>query len=239
MNQQSQDFWGYTEKRGKDQGYKHLFNYFLHISKQRDFLRRIRELREKYDIPTEGFPKTEHDKYNAWAAKYNETYSKPIYQEVYKICEDFSLPKEWWKAVMEALFHDSKDVTDLGFGTTSGTCKIAETGEKISKDYPIAIMVNPYASQRDILEFVKLVYTHEIEPLQKRYKKESILIGKVKSKDPEIKKRDDFIYSNRHLPRKKIVNLVEKNFSRKLSDPINEGSVGKIISIQKERRKDL
>lgn len=233
MNKESQEMWDYHYKKLNDKGYKRLYNYFLDISKTKPFSDQIRRLRKKYDIPKDGFSKTDHTGFVEWSDKHNQTYSKPLFQEVYEICEKFFLPKEWWKAVMEAVFHNSEDPNDLGFGTTSGLCVIDDLGTE-SKDYPVAIRINPYASERDILEFVKLTYQHEIKPKLKKYRNKASLVDKVKTKNPEIQGRNDFIYKNRHLPLKEIRSMLGK---KKIF--LDDGHISKVISLERKKRKDV
>lgn len=102
--------------------------------------------------------------------------------------------------------------------------------------FPLAIRISPYATQRDILDFVKKkapMIKHE----QERYIKtnKGVRIGHVKKKKERIQLRNELIYQNRNLPRKEIM--------RKVSDEFNEildyGHIGKIISLMEKKRKEL
>ena len=230
----SQKAWGYVQKKKTEQGYIHLYNYFLEISRTEKFSKSIRSLRKKYKIPPEGFSKIDHNDFLRWSEKHNETFSKKIFNDVYKLCEGFFLPKEWWKAVMEALFHDSEDITDLGFGSVPGLCIVSTKEGKRNKSYPVSLEISPYASKRDIINFIEITYSNEIEPKQKRYRKEASRIGKVKSKNIDTQRRNDFIYKNRHLSLVEIRKLLAK---KKIF--MDDGHIAKIRSLEEKRRKDV
>lgn len=99
--------------------------------------------------------------------------------------------------------------------------------------YPITIHINPYASERDLVDFIKKKYLSEIKPTQEIFRKENIKIGKVRAKNQLIQQRNDFIYQNRHLARKNLINLVNSKFPH---NSIDQGGVGKIISREKGKR---
>jgi len=100
--------------------------------------------------------------------------------------------------------------------------------ESTSKSHPIALYINPEASQRQIEEFISKNWSF-IEAHQKDVK--SNFAGLRKRSNL---KRDDFIYENRKLPRKEIVTLVAEKFNEFL----DVGHIGKIISLEKKRREN-
>lgn len=103
--------------------------------------------------------------------------------------------------------------------------------------YPIALRIHPEASQRDIVEYIKKHWL-EIKFYQDQYvsknKKASFKNSKTKE-NPWKKERRDYIYENRHLLRKKIMELVTTKFGPHRN--IDQGHIGKIISLEKKRRK--
>jgi hypothetical protein len=114
---------------------------------------------------------------------------------------------------------------------------VAGIFKKKFDDYPIALKLHPSISQRDLVDYVKHNW-HIINFYLSQYRDKESMLGKIRNKNSEIKKRDKFIYENRHLSHKEISSLVSKNF-KEVSDVINEGSVGKIISLEKKRRKQV
>jgi len=102
--------------------------------------------------------------------------------------------------------------------------------------YPVAIAITPYASKREIIDFVEKGYKTMIEPLQKKYGFSASKMGKIKKRKKHIQDRNDFIYENRRLPRRKIMEMVTDKFPK--LDPIDYAYVSKIISNEKKRRKE-
>ena len=66
----------------------------------------------------------------------------------------------------------------------------------------------------------------------KKERQHSSYLGKTKKK--KNRERNDYIYENRHLPRKEIVHLVAEVYGVVLE----EGLVGKIISLEKAKREN-
>jgi len=101
--------------------------------------------------------------------------------------------------------------------------------------YPIVLRIHPDASQRDIVEYIKEHWI-EIKHYQDEYSKEnrttSFKNGRT-MENKKIKERNDFIYKNRHLQRKKIMSLVFNQFNVSL----DYGHIGKIISLENKKRK--
>lgn len=100
--------------------------------------------------------------------------------------------------------------------------------------YPVVIRIHPDASQRDIVEYIK-THWHLIKYYQDQYanrtKDASFKHSKTKE-NKELKKRNDFIYKHRHLSRKEIMSMVNKDFGADL----DQGSIGKIISLERKKR---
>ncbi len=113
--------------------------------------------------------------------------------------------------------------------------KLKDTGSLFR--YPMAIRVHSEASQRDVIEFIKRHWY-----LIKLYQ-DSCVNNKVSSfknsksgVNKMLQKRNNFIYNNKLLPRKKIVELLIKRYG---SSTVDEGSVGKIISVERKRREKM
>jgi len=108
--------------------------------------------------------------------------------------------------------------------------------KKSDEKYPISIRVSPYASQNEIVDYIKKRWEF-IKELQDFYRKSNVKIGRVKKKNPKVQERNDFIYQNRKLPLKKISKLVSDQ--EKWGDGPDIGHIGKIISLEKKKRKEL
>lgn len=128
------------------------------------------------------------------------------------------------------------DLEELCFLTTPN--EVIEIIKKHFDNYPVAIKIHPSTSLRDLIGYIKKNWRY-ISFLLEEYKDKNSKLGKLRIRNQEIKKRDEFIYKKRRLSRKELASLVSKNFSKELSKPIDHGSVGKIISLEKKRRKKV
>jgi hypothetical protein len=105
--------------------------------------------------------------------------------------------------------------------------------EKLWK-YPVVIRIHPDASQRDIIEYIKTHWSL-VKYYQDQYVNEERETSFKNSKTKEnirLKERNDFIYQNKDLPRKTIMQMVNKGFGADL----DQGSIGKIISLERKKR---
>jgi len=103
--------------------------------------------------------------------------------------------------------------------------------EKNTLQNPIAILLPPFASQRDIYEFVSINW-NEIERIQRKYNKPSIDITSIRKKNERVKKRDHFIFKNRHLPKKELLSKIAAEFG----DILDYTYINKII-VSETRKK--
>ena len=94
-------------------------------------------------------------------------------------------------------------------------------------------MLNPYASLRDILDWVKKNY-HDIQSLQNRYKNKNVKINRFRIRNKLLEERNDYIYKNRE----KRLNVLEIELE-KLGYDLDQGSISKIISLESIRRRKV
>jgi hypothetical protein len=109
--------------------------------------------------------------------------------------------------------------------------------------YPIVIKINPAASQKDLIYFIKDSWDF-IQPYLEDYRAESSLLGKSKKKKEGVRERNDFIYKHQNLSLKEISTLLSKK-TRGMSKKdmniwhIDQGYISKIISMENKRRKNV
>jgi hypothetical protein len=119
---------------------------------------------------------------------------------------------------------------------------LEENGVQFLKNYfndnPVILKIHPNMTQRDLVGYIK-DHWPIINAYQDRYKNTKLKLGKIRTKNPSIKTRNDYIYKNRNKTRSEISSLVSLNFPQELSNSIDAGSVGKIISIERKRRKEV
>jgi hypothetical protein len=102
----------------------------------------------------------------------------------------------------------------------------ASTGET----HPIALYINPEASQRQIQDFLSKNWGF----IEAYRKKSTGKITGLKKKSKGKQERKDFIYEHRDLPRKEIMRMANDQFPD--LEHIDYGNVGKIISLEKKHR---
>jgi hypothetical protein len=232
-------------------GHKKIMNYIREIFDSDYFQSFVVQVRKKYQIPENGFsiksrgwlpyPKN-------WVGSKDDKMLKQFIEEMSEFAEKYHIHYEDCEdAFVYYIFYNEKN---FYFCPASfNVCRVSdlknEADEPFSKKtqaednriYPIAIRISPYASLRDILDFTRRVYKHEIAPLQGQYKDKGIKLGKFKTKKTAIQERNNFIYENKDLPRKQIMRLVTDKFGEEHT--VDYGYIGKIISLESRKRKEL
>lgn len=226
-----------------------IIDYFEEVTRKVSFQADVKKFRERNQIPKNGFDYDEEKLIekggrslpNKWihASKdRDDIFWKSILRDESHFCLKYCIQAVNRRMLRHYLFYNVPGIPTNSICSTQdykeiGINRQADIYHNI--DYPILIRVSPYASLRDILDYIKISYTVGIKPLQIKYRKEGVRLGSARKKDPKNQARDDFIYKHRGLSRKELAIKVEQNF-KDSSEPINEGSVGKIIAVEKGRR---
>ncbi len=232
-----------SQKKSCSNGHKKMWLYFEDIIKKDGFQKEMIEMRREFGVPKNGFLDNK-DSCRIPPIKWkNKKMGPNLFNRLEKISQKYGLIfSDWWETIeiyffynkTEELLHlDSHDMcmtTDLIEESCSNRRK---TILEENKHFPVIIKINPYAGQRNIIDYIKRTYPL-IKRLQEKYRDKNINIGKQRKRDPAIQKRNDFIYKNRDKPLKEISKLVSKNFDSYLD--IDQGSIGKIISLEKKKR---
>lgn len=226
-------------------GYKKLWNYFLDITKKDYFVGIVKELREKYNIPPDGLD--DREDYIFPPIGYSHEHFERLREDIIeKICKKYRLHYYDFSEILLGFVYYNI-ITEPPWPEICGLFRVADVilekkepfdpliQEGDDMAHPIALRISPYASQRDIIDFLKnkFIWT-EIESLQEKYKEQNIKIGRVKSKDQNIQNRNDFIYQNSHKTLKEIRKLLSAKGTY-----LDDGHIAKIISLEKQRRKDM
>ncbi len=99
--------------------------------------------------------------------------------------------------------------------------------ESVGKKFPIAIFINPEATQNQIKDFISKNWDY-IESQRSKSKK---MIGGIRAKRRQ--EVNDFIYTNRGFPLAKISTKLREE----MDEVLDEGHIASIIRIEKKRRK--
>lgn len=233
-----------ANKNQKEANRKKGFNNFLEIVKKDWFRDEIARIRQKYDLPlmdgglAMSFSKpsdiAESDKYD----------SKVYAKEIESICDKADLNPVEYAHIMTMYLMTGK-TADLEeyFKENVRCCCVEDTKESLScldltaeyeeNAFPISLKISPYASQRDIITYIQDCYTDTIKPLQEKYQNQKNLTGRVRSKDVDTQKRNDFIYDHRELSLMEIVELTVKEYD------LDQAEIAKIISYETKRRQEV
>lgn len=241
----------YYDNLVKSTGHKKLLNYFAEVINSIYFQDFITKTRAKYQIPEKGFLVGNENFIfppEQWVLRNDREKCLELRKDIRKISKKYHLHILDGSELIEGyLFYNLKE--NSVYPDTFNMCLFADLVEEkedpfdieTQKDddllFPIAIRISPYASQRDILDYVKRAYKMKIAPMQDHYKIKGAKLGKFKKKKARIKERNNFIYQNRHLPKKKIMQLIGDKFGK--DTVIDYGYIGKIISMENKRRKEM
>ena len=246
---EKEEFENWMEALNSSSGHKKILNYIRAIIDTKEFQNFVVRARNKYEISVGGFKDMQKiTPPPEWVQKH--TYDR--YRELAGEAEKFAQKHHLHYLDSAEVFAHYIFYNELMFFADSyaqNLCIISDIpmekdepySEKTQKDddrlFPIAIRVSPYASLRDILDFVKKVYKYEIKLLQDNYKEKGVKVGKFKERKDKIRERNDFIYEHKHLPRKEIMHLLTKRFGA--DNTLDYAYIGKIISLEKKRRKKV
>jgi hypothetical protein len=229
----------------KTQGFKKQWNYVKDLLGQKNFQTWVKKLRKAYGIPENGFklttPSWTHP-IETWKYRTDSQMLEKLRNEVRKFCETKQFAEKDWRSIFEYyifynelfLFQDPNShnmcyVTDI---LTQRDSLGQELNESLRNSFPVALLISPYASKRDILDYVEKLYKTQILPTQQIYQKDAKQ-GKVRNKSSKVQARNLFIYQNRNKSLKVIAALVKTKFKELLDD----GHIGKIISLENNKRK--
>lgn len=181
-----------------------------------------------------------------WLLKHNDEDEKGYFLvDIMNLCSKSQLHWLYWKDVIRFLLFYNKiyRIKEADFDV----CMLVNLEEEAREPtdeavqsadnqiFPFAIRISPYASQRDIVDYIKRVYKTKIGPSLLQLRNSQVRIGKEKRKRTRIQERNDFIYKMREFPRKRIMQLLGDKYG--LDEIIDVGYIGKIISQEIQKRK--
>lgn len=138
------------------------------------------------------------------------------------------------KTLMVGTHQNIQDTSLCGVGAFKYIKTNSPRFKCLLEDYPVFIKINPSTSQRDLVDYIRNNWIL-INGKLNLYKNTKSKLGKVKVRNEKISTRNEFIYKNKNLPLKKIFKLV----SEKYDEVLDEGHIGKIISLERKRRRDV
>ena len=106
--------------------------------------------------------------------------------------------------------------------------RMYEHFDNIAKKYPIALYINPEASQNQIKDFISKNWSY----IKSHRNTKGITLGKIRQKKQQD--RNDFIYKNRNMSLATIRKKLVKEYKNKAY--LDDGHISKIIQIEKKKR---
>ena len=227
------------------------------------FKKEVTQIRHEHNIPKTGLTKnfiTTIGKRSKKEITIEEPYTerindiKSFEEKISKLVDEHNLPSPDWRHILiDFVVYNQISIDVSNSKRRFSMAKIIdvnyylneygnseddkESGElairQLARYCPVALFLNPYLSERDILDSVRNLYKVSIEPAFKKYKKEEAKNGKVRIKNERVGRRNDFIYKNRLLPKIELIELVRKKFD----EILDQSYLNKIIREEKAKRK--
>ena len=241
------------------QSYQKSIEYYKEVCLQDSFKEAVLEIQHRYFSDDQWILDWDNNKVVDFdtsipaRAEFADYQTPEIEQDMYNLLKRFELPTGFymllWYHVFCGLEPDYFLEVDktLDVSRSLGLVKTVEFPEKSlwktvklykaheNKVYPLAIKFSQYATKRDLLDYVNKKFDTEIKPIQDKHKDPKSKIGKFKSKKDAVAIRNEYIYELRDEPRKQIAKTIQKVYGEFL----DVGTIGKIISLEKKRRKEV
>jgi hypothetical protein len=244
-----------TKKFYKTQGHVKILRYVWALIQGDEFQKLVTEMRTEYKIPEKGFETPKSGKWThppkTWewkdARHYHLLFSKnPIKNTLRDFCKAHGiLPRDWSDIFEGYIFYNrflptrEPNAKNLCFVSDSITGRDS-LGHQVDADdreiYPVTLHISPYASKRDVLDYIEAVFDPEIERLQKIYKKEHVTIGKHKMRSTAVRERNTLMNQHRVDSNKQISRIVKEQFPDK---PLLPSSITKTIARERKRRQQV
>lgn len=238
-----------TEAFYKTQGFSKLWLYVRHIVDTEPFQKNIQQIRNKHAIPESGYDISKIKKwthpYHFWKQGGPEERKElaRIRSLLRDLCKSYSLLPRDWLDVFESYLFYNRTLLTLEPGARN-LCVVSDAltkrdgkGGEITDDYahafPVLLHISPYASKRDILDYIRKVYSPEIERVQKEHKNSDSILGKQRKRSPAVVKRNAMMYRKRLEPDKAIFSEIQ---DRKDAPQLKRKSVNKTLQREKKRR---
>jgi len=232
-------------KFGETQNSKKLWAYFIALTRTDKFQKEVIEIRKLCKIPANGFRnRSEFEKSEFNKGDWTKNPHQILLKEESLLCKKYNLfPGHWWIPIENFIFFSKLQKPDMlsgelctfwDFVQDSESSWLKSTIKEFNDFYPLGIRISPYATQRDIIDYIKR-NSKTLKHFQQQYKKDKNNISRVRLTRFKYDNRNEFIYKNRNLSRK----LIAEKLSTELGEDMDEGHIAKIISIEKSRRKKV
>ncbi len=224
--------------------------YLIELTERsKDFQASIKRFRKNWNIPENGYSQDADLKDRDFNKVPGE---QKFLGNLFYLADEYGLDVGWAYWIKQYILYNdiiyAEDITPVDIFDLYSMLKYDKDGgvtqsehneiwidflEMMARSHPVALLVDPYITERDLVDYIKKLYKHEIKPIQDEYKKPKSLRGRIRIRNEKIKQRDKFIYENKHLPKSQLASLVYRNFHQLLDHPY----LNKIIAKMKQENK--
>jgi hypothetical protein len=205
----------------------------------------VKSIRERHSVPASGFDIRIFDELVV-AEVFPRIPSavvdvKEFSDSINRLLLRYGFSKAWFTFFSDLILFDwIGDVANLRQillmnlgGTNRNRARDIEALDEHLLSNPIVVLIPPFASQRDINDFISLNW-EQIEKIQNQYGKKDAEITKMRRKSSRVELRNQFIYENRELPKRELMKKVTDQFG----DVLDYSYLGKIIASQVRKISD-
>jgi hypothetical protein len=210
---------------------------YIDLLKNEDFQKQIQAMRKRWDVPNEGYEFSEPLESLPFLTKPKEWHGDilSLSSELLELAHKFGFYGSIHPTPLELyFFYNMKERPSFTVQSWQ-VCRLKGLKYK-KKNLPfcVSIEIGPYASQRDILQFVKDNFSKKIEPILLRHANKNIGSTKhSRTKVPKNEERDELIWANRDLSLAMIV----KEMSKHGYDVLDQGLITRVLSTQRLKRR--
>lgn len=196
-----------SRKLTSSQGRKLVLAHIVKVVNEKSVQERVQVVRQKYAIPTHGF-KGGKRRYPAPPKTWLYASNQPIRVTIAKIAKELSVehdlhPTECAPVFEGYIFYDRIElpyahnahqlciVSDVADEKANPYSREVQTYD--NRYYPIAIRINPNASENTILEFVSCVFGTELKELYSKYSKLKFNHRFTRGPSKKIVERNEYI----------------------------------------------
>lgn len=213
------------------------------------FFKKVREIRSKYE--------------HLISSSYKETLDNLVptdfLKEVADLAKEINLPKQYedkleqyiirgkiLKMVSDFQIVDLKqvmhgpyqDAIDLGLNEQAEKdIRLVDLKSRIS-EYPIAILIGPNDSARDIKAYVDAMHDNYIKPLQEKYRDQTFTKARMSMPLKYTQEKRDFIYTLRDKTHKQRWKLYEEKYGNEKDYQLPDQTTLNAIMREEEEKRD-
>ena len=234
----------------KTSGFAKLWWYFVAITESAVFKQEILKIRATHGILKDGYALPEKGEWThpplEWKAQKDRDRwpaRSRVLRDLDSLCMGYALLPRDWTGPMEnylfynrVLFFPQPHMRNLCFMSDAVTGADL-LGHKIDdadrQAYPLLIHVSPYASERDILDFIRKTFNPEMARVLTQYKKGDVKIGKYRKRNKTVRERNQLLKEKGGRSDKELAKIAREKFPKR---PLKVSSISKTLARENKRR---